>query len=442
MKVHNPRKAIVVLLSAYCFFLLSADKIFAAETTIFLFSESYPGTLDNDIFTSEDLSFSLSAKEWTNGAPEGPVVISHNDGKTVEAMYESGVMNGVVTEYSSDGSYRVYNCSSGMPTGLITTYSSSGECLGYDYFYQGESVRDLIKDARNLPYRELVNSEVCASPVIVQGTVLAQLESEDTSYTLITDSDNCCYIVSFFNHGVSTYNQAIVPNLRIGQDVTAYGYYVGLNSFYNIINDGIFDTTSPSTFGLLLNDGKMNTKLDAEYLKSQLSQEIQNARNSFEKQNKSSTSSSVVSDKDYAIPSYSYNTYPVIQLFYAEADDSFDIDQNQRLVSYENVSQNPYLFFGLSCELTGEVVHCSIDTDSNTVLFDILCNQDELYGITFAYEDISSVPLIGEEVTVIGTYDGNEKIYTESDTGISENDDMCGFYYTFPRIVAKEIQFK
>lgn len=404
MKFRIKSLCIFVLLNSSL--LLSCCTIHAEdfETTVTIFFETYAGIFSGDLennmpsgrgtfaYSTDDPEFTLDGN-WKNGLLNGEAIIKYNNNSRLDANYKSGLISGQVTDYSADGSYKIYHCDKGKPYGVITRYSNNDKLLGYDFFYQMQSIADLKKDSITVDYNLLLNSTsyTNTNPLKIECTVLGVYDNSNSAYILAIDSKSHYYILTYTNNSTDKFNQAIVPNLSIGEQVTAYGFFLNPNSLSNIDNLGISTliTDSPIT--------KNNPSLDI-------------------------------------LGTYCNDTLPFIRLFTASFLNTDTFNRTSPSYEYQDVLRNPFNYSGLECNLTGKILDAQINYSKQTLAIH-LCESktNNIYFLSYSFSENDILPATGNIVSISGKYFGNAKQQISDEDVLPDN---LYQYILSPRIKA------
>lgn len=361
-----------------------------------------PGTFT---FSSENDNFILTGT-WQQGLLQGSTVITYPDGTQISAEYEDGLINGEVTRRFSDGSYEKFHCNDGRPYGRIIKYDSSDKVAGYDYYYQASPLSELKAKSETADYHTMLNapSELLIKPLKISCTVVSIFEDSETAYIKLSDSNNNLYIGKYNNTSPDKYAQAIVPNLKVGDEITAYGYLqksafiqnsenigssILISDFHNINTTTLSNETLEESQNTDSSDDGNFSSLDENGAESETETE--------------SESESAASNMDFG------NTFPVICLFAADLSSDSQITDTKTIV-YSDIIRYPYQYADQKFKLSGTVMKQTIDYNLQTtqIIF-AEENTDNYYYATYNFSSDSVLPAIGDYVVITGTYQGNYK---------------------------------
>lgn len=356
-----------------CSALFSASTFSATAATanlsLTIDSQSYNGTYTGDI---------------KNDEPSGEGTFSDEDASySVSGTWKKGLLNGSVTTTASDGSYTSCYYSDGKPYGRLLKYNAKNQLTGYDFYYQMRTISSLKERSVDADYNVLLGTTFPDTPQKITGTVSAVFSTASNSFVILMDKQKHPYVLTYVNNSTNKFNQGIVPNLKIGDQITAYGYLQkqdSLDSIKSKLGRSILITDVPSDLSSLSN--------------SDLSNELD----------------SLTRDSETVYNELSTNTLPFILVFAADVDNnaSFNI-QNPRM-DYSNIANNPYLYSNLSYTLTGTVQKAIANYAKDYVQM-LISEEDtaNLFYVKYRYSDGSSLPATGDNVTVDGLFNGNYK---------------------------------
>lgn len=366
-------------------------------------------------FTSEetDSDFILTGT-WENGLLQGDASIDFSDGTELLAEYKDGLINGEVTEHFSDGSYRMYTCSKGKPYGRIKLYDASGNLSGYDYYYQSRTITWLKSQSQEADYQSMQNasSDLLINPVKITCTVVSIYEDLESTYIELSDRDNHSYIGTYKNTEPDKYAQAIVPNLKVGEEITVYGFLKKSASVEDADRIGA---------SALISDIH---NLDTTTLKNDTLEEAQtedlSGNNNFIAsddgidEEESETESEEETEEDTLADRFG-NTMPILALFTADYTSGEQAPFQKGTVKYENIIKYPYHYadqkFRLSCTVMKQIIDYDLQMIQIIVAEE---NTSNYYYATYHYTSQSTLPALGDHVVITGTYQGNYKnVHTE-----------------------------
>lgn len=378
-----------------------------ADLTLNIANSTYSGTYSGDLkddepsgegtFTvsTDDADFVLSGT-WEDGLLEGDVEINYADGSKTTSQFKNGLITGATTEYHPDGSYSVYNCQKGKPYGRILQYNSKDQLTGYDFYYQMRTVSSLKSQSTDADYNTLLGTSFPDTPQKITGTVAAVFSSSNNCFAILYDAQSHPYVLTYANNSTSKFNQAIVPNLKEGDHITAYGYLQrqdSLKSLEDSLGHSLLVTDTPEDM-YALSDSDLNDIL-----------------------------SSLTSDASTVYNENAASTLPFILLFAADADDGVDFNINTPSRDYTDIITNPYLYTNTKYSLTGTVQKCVTKYDKGYVQMLISeKDTDNIFYVKYRYEDGNSLPATGDTVTVEGLFNGNyKKIIPAEDAKVIQN---------------------
>ena len=305
--------------------------------------------------------------------------------KKTHILYpESGKkLNGSVTTTASDGSYTSCHYSDDKPYGRLLKYSANDQLTGYDFYYQMRTLSSLKEKSVNADYNVLLGTTFPDTPQKITGTVSAVFSTASNAFVILMDKQNHPYVLTYVNNSTNKFNQGIVPNLKIGDQVTAYGYLQrqdSLDSMKSKLGRSLLITDAPSDLSSL-SDSDLSNELD-----------------------------SLTKASETVYNELSTNTLPFILIFAAEVDGHSLFNIKNPSLDYSDIIDNPYLYSNLSYALTGTVQKTIANYDKGYVQMLISENNTEnLFYVKYRYSDGSSLPATGDIVTVDGVFDGNYK---------------------------------
>lgn len=342
-----------------------------ADLSLTIDSQSYTGTYTGDLKNDEP-------------SGEGTFSYSDEDGSySVSGTWKRGLLNGSVTATASDGFYTSCRYSDGKPYGRLLKYNAKDQLTGYDFYYQMRTISSLKEKSVDADYNSLLGTTFPDTPQKITGTVSAVFSTASNAFVILMDKQNHPYVLTYVNNSTNKFNQGIVPNLKIGDQITAYGYLQkqdSLDSMKSKLGRSLLVTDVPSDLNSL-SDSDLNKELD-----------------------------SLTKISDTVYNELSTNTLPFILVFAAEVNghSSFNI-QNPNM-DYSDIIDNPYLYSNLSYTLTGTVQKAIANYDTGYVQMLISESDTEnLFYVKYRYSDGSSLPATGDIVTVEGTFNGNYK---------------------------------
>ena len=302
---------------------------------------------------------------------------------SVSGIWKKGKLNGSVTTTASDGSYTSCHYSDDKPYGRLLKYSANDQLTGYDFYYQMRTLSSLKEKSVNADYNVLLGTTFPDTPQKITGTVSAVFSTASNAFVILMDKQNHPYVLTYVNNSTNKFNQGIVPNLKIGDQVTAYGYLQrqdSLDSMKSKLGRSLLITDAPSDLSSL-SDSDLSNELD-----------------------------SLTKASETVYNELSTNTLPFILIFAAEVDGHSLFNIKNPSLDYSDIIDNPYLYSNLSYALTGTVQKTIANYDKGYVQMLISENNTEnLFYVKYRYSDGSSLPATGDIVTVDGVFDGNYK---------------------------------
>lgn len=356
-----------------CSALFSASTFSATAATanlsLTIDSQSYNGTYTGDI---------------KNDEPSGEGTFSDEDASySVSGTWKKGLLNGSVTTTASDGSYTSCYYSDGKPYGRLLKYNAKNQLTGYDFYYQMRTISSLKERSVDADYNVLLGTTFPDTPQKITGTVSAVFSTASNSFVILMDKQKHPYVLTYVNNSTNKFNQGIVPNLKIGDQITAYGYLQkqdSLDSIKSKLGRSILITDVPSDLSSLSNSD-LNNELD-----------------------------SLTRDSETVYNELSTNTLPFILVFAADVDNSTSFNIQNPGMDYSDIANNPYLYSNLSYTLTGTVQKSIANYTKGYV--QMLISEEgtgNLFYVKYRYSDGSSLPATGDNVTVNGLFNGNYK---------------------------------
>lgn len=357
-----------------CSALLSASTISVtaanADLSLSIDGQSYSGTYNGDL---------------DNALPSGDGTFSVSNAEnefTISGTWKKGKLNGSVQVTNSDGSYTTCHYSEGKPYGRILKYNTNDKLTGYDFYYQMRTVSSLKEKSVDADYNLLLGTTFPDAPQKITGTVSAVFSTASNAFVILIDDQNHPYALTYVNNSTNKFNQGIIPNLKIGEHITAYGYLQKqstLDSLDNSLGRSVLISDVTSDLNILS--------------ASELADELD----------------SLTDNSEIVYNEFSTNTLPFILVFAADVDNaSFNI-QNPS-IDYSDIANNPYLYSNLSYTLTG-TVQKAIANYAKCYVQMLISEENtaNLFYVKYRYSDGSSLPATGDNVTVDGLLNGNYK---------------------------------
>ena len=357
------------------FAFLAASGISAEATTtdvsLTINSQSYTGTYEGDL---------------ENDLPSGEGIFSYSDeddSYTVSGTWKNGLLNGSVTLTASDGTYTTCRYTDGKPFGRLLKYDANGQLMGYDFYYQMRTISSLEQQCTEADYNLLVGTSFPDTPQKITGTVTAVFSSAINAYVIVMDEQDHPYVLTYVNNSVNKFNQGIVPNVQVGDQITAYGYLQKQDSLDSL----------GSKIGCSLPIIDVPTGLNGLTATDIISK-----------------LSPLTKDSETVYNELSTDTLPFILVFAAEVDGAREFNIQEPSMDYDDIVTNPYLYSNLSYTLTGTVQKSIVNYENGYVKMLIFEKDTEhAFYVKYRYTDGSSLPATGDDVTVDGTFNGNYK---------------------------------
>ena len=186
------------------------------------------------LFTSDDGSLSYEG-QWVMGLFSGEGKITYQ-GDNKDLMYEEGTFldgkrDGRVRAYESESVYTETIYDQNIPYARSDRYEN-GELTDSDYYINATKMSDMISESKELTDKVIADKEYYNCYVSVKGKVEFVAQDDEKCYFRI-DSDKVGMVFgSYENTGGITSMQAYMPNMKVGDEVTLYGYYIGVNKDY------------------------------------------------------------------------------------------------------------------------------------------------------------------------------------------------------------------
>ena len=398
--IYVPAKAEDLNLTISVSFLdVTVSGIYSGETTA-----SIPNG-HGTFHSSSDPTISIDGT-WENGVLNGPNTITFlADNSTISACFESGIIEGTVTETAPDGSYDTFRCKNGEPVSKVSCYSSSGQLISTDWFYYHTKISKLEENAESPDYSLLFtdSSSYIDSAIKIEGTVKNIYDDAEKTYLKVEDTQGHLYICQYKNRIGSPNKQAHVPNLQENNRVILYGFFEDcklidsiyfLKSTYSVETDSLNTSTSGDLTKIPFLNSNFALLPSVEYPQ--------------------------IMDHDFE------NTLPLITLFSGYiSNDSFD--STNLTFTYEELSKYPYEYFGSSFSFQGTVLRENINSEEKSVRMMIQENNTKhLYYCTCKLND--NIPILGDTITLKGVLKGNHKI------SVYNSSDKSASYFIYPRL--------
>ena len=342
-----------------------------ADFSLSIDGQTYSGTYNGDL---------------DNALPSGDGTFSVSDTEnefTISGTWKKGKLNGSVQMTNSDGSYTTCHYSEGKPYGRILKYNANDKLTGYDFYYQMRTVGSLKEKSVDADYNLLLGTTFPDAPQKITGTVSAVFSTASNAFVILMDDQNHPYVLTYVNNSTNKFNQGIIPNLKLGEHITAYGY---------LQKQSTLDSMSPSLG------------------RSVLISDVDSNLNALSTSELTDTLASLTTVSESFYNELSTNTLPFILVFAADVDNSTSFNIQNPGMDYSDIANNPYLYSNLSYTLTGTVQKSIANYTRGYV--QMLISEEgtgNLFYVKYRYSDGSSLPATGDNVTVNGLFNGNYK---------------------------------
>lgn len=169
---------------------------------------------------------------WQYGKLNGYGYIKYQDGTCYTGNFVDNVLNDEITVTKEDGSY--YRCSydKGTPFGTIFYYDAEGSLIKRDWYYEGTAIKELVDIAEKVEYDNLLKDVYSHvnSVIGIKGMVVAvEQDNKSVSFTIHDKNDNE-YVMMYDNTELDKNRQGIIPLFSEGEEITAYGIYLGVGN--------------------------------------------------------------------------------------------------------------------------------------------------------------------------------------------------------------------
>lgn len=181
--------------------------------------------------------------EWKSGKLNGIGIFTNvTEGISYEGTFAKNVRSGeFVVRRSGSEEYEAVAYKKDVPYGIVDIYDEAGQIVGYDRYYLGKKVSELIAAAKLADYNELIYDieEHYYEKVYLDGVVETKMveeevldseeepETEDYAQVSVKDSEGNRYLLKYsleYHDDVKNY----MPSLEIGEEVRVYGYVKGI----------------------------------------------------------------------------------------------------------------------------------------------------------------------------------------------------------------------
>ena len=292
---------------------------------------------------------------WKDGKLDGDGILYY-DNKQYAVVFENNSLKNPLKLLNSDNTYSVINLKNEMPTGDIITYDQTGTITAYDRYYGHNSIQKLRSASVEHTYSDYIQNadSLASSPARFSGTVTEIAQSSDRCFLKISNEKKQEYIACYYNTITKNNLQALVPNVKVGDKLELFGYFVG-------------------------NMTLSKTLEDEEQLVSTLS------------------------DTEF--------TFPTFELFSGSFADQNAFSKTAASYEYTEMCTYPYDYSGLSVSITGTIQLSKINYQKSTVTFKLV-DEDKVYFAAYKFKNRKNIPVQGDTVTVSGTMKGNYKELT------------------------------
>lgn len=330
------------------------DLAYTNKINLKYYSGTYSGEIRNNLPDGEGIFITdADAPEqftyegdFKDGLFDGNGLISLDSGISYESKFSSNLPTGRGTLYLSDHTYAKLSCSNGIPYGLYQLYSEEDEIIGYDFYYQGELISELLSQADTPDYADIyANPDQFWGEIFkIEGTVSFISENSTECTLRIMDNDGNTYWSDYSNTTFHRWYQAIIPTLQVGDKITLYGFYYGIDKY-------------------------------------------------------------VASDD----PGYSGFTYPRIDPFYADFLNKPAFDRLNAETDYETICAYPYHLYRTKITLTGTILNAIMEENASHYYYKLSTDENEIYYISVPIEDLNAIPLVNDTIKVTGRLAGQYK---------------------------------
>lgn len=335
-----------------------------------------------------DVSFQVKGT-WNGGALEGNVELILDDESVIKTKYKDNKASGAAVRSYPDGTSEKYKYTNGIPTGRVISFDSKGVVCGIDSFYKGKRISEWCKEAKTVTYADFfVNPEkYYMESVKISGQVTDILDTKNRTNIIIKNEKNQSFIFSYKN-GVATGNKVLVPNLKIGDKIDAYGRFMNCKTLEleNVMNSYSILDIKNDKFGV------------EEYVTKVHENNIPIVK---------------IENTDV------YSTLPCVEGIYAEIDSEsipkykyFD-NETAKEYEYSSIARYTYLYTGFKVKETAEVVQMDIDFEKNLINMILRRkskNNGELYFTSYNMEEGTEFPTVGDVIHFDALIMGNHKL--------------------------------
>ncbi|SNU06918.1 MORN repeat-containing protein [Lachnospiraceae bacterium] len=181
--------------------------------------------------------------EWEKGLFSGEGRITYTDGTIEEGQFLEGKRNGRVRKYASASEAEKGQAGSFVETiyDMDIPYARSdiyenGKKVSTEYYINATPMSEIMDEAKPLTEKLIKKEGYYNTYIYVDGVVEFFGDTAESSYFRInTDSVGMVYGTYDNTYGLTS-EQAYIPNLKQGEKVRVYGYYMGLTK-YNVYTD-------------------------------------------------------------------------------------------------------------------------------------------------------------------------------------------------------------
>lgn len=212
---------------------------------------TYEGELENSkssgvgTFVADDESL-IYEGDWIKGKFSGNGKITYEDGTYEEGIYSAGKRDGKCIMYQTPEDYKEVDYKSNRPYGQAYSYKA-GALTDVQLFAAGKSVEAIKEDSYMLTPDIISDNLYSGQIVFVEGIVRAVDEAKNRVYFRLESSSVGMVIGSYKNVDSQGVAQAMVPNMKVGDEIILYGYYEG-----NTVNHVSADAESYGTYNVTM----------------------------------------------------------------------------------------------------------------------------------------------------------------------------------------------
>lgn len=362
-----------------------------------------------EIKDDEDNAIRLSGN-WENSELSGKAEIILSDESVIYTKYKEGHANGNAVRKYVDGSSQTYSYSDGLPRGRVVSYNSMGNIINIDRYFEGRLISEWCELAtafdHDQAYRD--QEDYYGEPVFFSGTVTDLFGSDSDTYVAVENKQSQTLIFRYAN-GATAQNQALVPNLSIGQNVTFYGLFEKYEQMYS------------GGWAKIVNV----TDMEEEFSVCEFGGENWKERIPLLVNNESL-----------------FSLLPVVRAVYAKIEgEDFALSEKEleepEEITYETIVKYPYSVDMFSRSGRAEIINILVYQSESKMrmLLREKGTGNYYYGI-YAPKAEESIPWVGQEISFTGDLKGCAKLqqYCETQEGLALE------YIVFPRINITSIE--